>query len=118
MLAIGMDTISVTGAVVTFERTIHIARIAPKSLRVKTTPKGAKLRVTGTLMRPGNVTAKEGCGAGGVAVSSGHHRAKVKLGSKCTFSATLPGIAAGAKVKASFGGNSVLTPIWKTVKAA
>jgi hypothetical protein len=109
---------SVTGAVVTFERTIHIARIAPKSLRVKTAPKGAKLRVTGTLMRPGNVTAKEGCGAGKVTVSSGHHRAKVKLGSKCTFSATLPGIAAGAKVKASFGGNSVLTPISKTVKAA
>jgi hypothetical protein len=30
----------------------------------------------------------------------------------------LPGIAAGAKVKASFGGNSVLTPISNTVKAA
>lgn len=109
---------SIDGVVTTLERVIHIARISPKSLRVKTALKGRKLVVTGTVVRPGNVTAKEGCRAGKVKVSAGHHSSTVKLAAKCTFTAKLPGVPAGAKVKASFGGNSALTPRSTTVKAA
>jgi large repetitive protein len=109
---------SSSGIVTTFERTIHIARIAAKGLTVKTSAKGGKLRVTGTLVRPANVTAAEGCSAGKVTLAVAHHRATVKLGAKCTFSAKLSGVANGAKLKASFGGNAVLDPRSHTVKAA
>jgi hypothetical protein len=110
--------ISPSGAVTTFKRTVHIARIAARALTVKTAAKAGKLLVTGTLVRPSNVTAKQGCGAGTVTLSSGHHRASAKLSVKCAFSAKLSGVAKGAKLKASFGGNSVLAPRSETVKAA
>ncbi|MDQ6776489.1 MAG: hypothetical protein M3071_09810 [Actinomycetota bacterium] len=109
---------STTGVVTTLERTIHIARIAAKGLTVKTAPKGGKLLVAGTLVRPSNVTATEGCSAGKVILTAGHHHATAKLGPKCTFSAKLSGVAKGAELKASFGGNAVLAPRSATVKVA
>jgi hypothetical protein len=110
--------ISPSGGVTTFTRTIHIARISAKSLTVKSVAKAGKLLVTGTLVRPSNVTAKQGCGAGTVTLSSAHHRASAKLSATCTFSAKLAGVVKGAELKASFGGNSVLAPRSTSVKAA
>jgi hypothetical protein len=108
---------SAAGAVTTLERTVHIAPIASKALIVKTASVGGELIVTGTLVRPSNVTTAEGCGAGKVTIRSGRHHATAKLGATCKFSAKLKTVKRGAKLRVSFGGNLVLAPRSKTIKA-
>jgi hypothetical protein len=108
---------SPTGLVTTVHRTIHVARIGARKLTVSTAPKGGRLALSGELVLPSNVTRTEGCGSGKITIGSGHHLTTAKLSRSCTYSASLEGVARGAKLTASFAGNAVIAPIKASTRA-
>jgi Ca2+-binding RTX toxin-like protein len=90
--------------------TVTVSRVAPRSVSLRI--KGS--RASGTLSLPAGVTRAQGCrGTVKLTVKAGRRTIAtrtVKLSRSCTYSARLPRSSRKIAVKATFGGNDVLSP--------